>query len=207
MRLGLTGSFGSGKTTVSEMFRKKGFFVIDADEIAREVTTRGRKGFEAIVREFGEEYLTDEGKLDRKKLAHLVFNDSQSLKKLESIVHPLVRDKELELLRQHDREDLVVVSVPLMYEAGMDSDVDKVAVVAISPERRYERLQKQYGISREEIDRRLRNQMPQEEKIRKADYVIDNNGTEENTKKQVEHLIKKLLKKEEGNSYATEKKD
>ncbi|MBN1900650.1 dephospho-CoA kinase [Candidatus Sumerlaeota bacterium] len=192
MRIGLTGSFGSGKTTVSKFFEEMGAYVIDADVIAHEVTEIEREGYYAIIREYGNDFLNPDGSLNRKKLAERVFNDPKALAKLESILHPLVRKRERELLETHKDDPLVVLSVPLLLEKGMDVHVDKVAVVTINEEERYKRLIQNRGLTQEEIEQRLKNQMPQEEKIKRGDYIIDNSGAPGETREQVKALIKNL---------------
>lgn len=192
MRIGLTGSFGSGKTTISNFFREFGAYIIDADVIAHDVTKIGSEGYDVITREFGKEFLNADGTLNRKKLADYVFNNSKALAKLEGFVHPLVRKKELELLEIHKNDPLVVLSVPLLLEKGLEVYVDKVVVVSIKDQERYKRLTRNYGITREEIDQRLKNQMPQDEKIKRSDYIIDNSGNLEESKKQVKTLMKKI---------------
>lgn len=193
MRIGLTGSFGSGKTTISNFFGEFGAYIIDADVIAREVTKIGTEGHRAIVREFGKEYLNADESLNRKKLADYVFKDSKALAKLEGIIHPLVHKRELELLEMHKNDPLVVLSVPLLLEKGLEVHVDKVVVVTISDQERYKRLAQNYGLTSEEIDQRLKNQMPQDEKIKRSDYIIDNSGNPVESRKQVKALIKKFL--------------
>jgi len=195
MRLGLTGSFGCGKTAISNFLLERGAIIIDADTIAHEVTKPGTEGFHAIIGEFGKEYLSLDGTLDRKKLGQYVFSHPEALEKLEKIVHPLVRKRELMLLEEYKEAPLVVLSVPLLFEKGLEQYVDKVLVVTISDSKRYERLTKNYGITREEIDRRLKNQMPQEEKIKKADFIIDNSGSLAESGKQVDLLLENLFKR------------
>ena len=192
MRFGLTGSLGSGKTTVSRMLTEHGFRIIDADTIAHEVTEQDSEGYREIIEAFGEEYIGRDGSLDRRKLAHHVFSEPKELEKLESIVHPLVRKREMELLEKWKQEPLVILSVPLLFEKGLERYVDKVIVVKISEKERYDRIMKNYGLSRREIKERLQNQMPQEEKVLRADYIIDNSGSLEETRKQVEDLIRKI---------------
>jgi len=195
MKLGLTGSFGSGKSTTSNFLKDRRAIVIDADTLAHEETKPGTEGFKTILEEFGTEYLQSDGSLDRKKLGRYVFSHPQALDRLEKIVHPLVRKRELELLEEHKNEPLLVLSVPLLLEKGLEKYVDKVLVVTISESERYARLTKNYGLSREEIEKRLKNQMSQEEKIKRADYIIDNSGSLEQSRKQVDLLLKKLVQK------------
>jgi dephospho-CoA kinase len=194
MRIGLTGSFGSGKTTISNFFREFGAYIIDADVIAREVTKIGSDGYSAIIREFGKEFLNADESLNRKKLADYVFNDPKALASLEGIIHPLVRKRELELLEMHKNDPLVVLSAPLLLEKGLEVHVDKVVVVTISDQERYKRLRQNYGLTREKIDQRLKNQMPQDEKLKRGDYIIDNSGNPAESRKQVKTLIVKFSK-------------
>jgi len=195
MKLGLTGSFGSGKTTISNFLKDRGAVVIDADALAHEVTKPGSEGLNTITEQFGTEYVKSDGTLDRKKLGSYVFSHPEALDRLEKIIHPLVRKRELELLEQHKDKPLVVLSVPLLFEKGLEQYVDKVLVVSISESERYARLTKNYGLGREEIEKRLKNQMPQKEKIRRADYIIDNSGSLEQSRKQVDLLLEKLVQK------------
>lgn len=174
------------------MLKQHGVRIIDADKIAHEVTEQGTEGYQAIIETFGEEYVGKDGSLDRRKLAQHVFSQPRELKKLEAIVHPLVRQKEMHLLEKWKREPLVVLSVPLLFEKKMEKCVDKVIVVTISEEERIDRIMKNYGLRRTEIKERLQNQMPQEEKVRRADYIIDNSGSPEETRKQVEDLLNTL---------------
>ncbi len=192
MRLGLTGSFGSGKSTVADFIKERGVPVIDADEIAHEVTRKGSEGFRRIIEEFGRSHLTSEGKLNRKKLAAYVFSNPEALKRLEAIVHPLVRQRELALLKKYKNEPLVVLCVPLLFEKGLDAYVDKVAVVVVKEEVRYRRLTERYGFTPEQIKERLDDQMPQGEKVRRADFIIDNSGIFDETRRQVENLLREF---------------
>jgi len=195
MIVGLTGSFGSGKTTVTEYLKSRRIPVIDADEIAREVTAPGSPGMEMVLKAFGDDYRSADGGLDRKKLAHRVFSNPDDLKRLEEIIHPLVRERELALLEKYKNEPLVILSVPLLLEKGLDRYTDKILVVTISEEVRLSRLTKRHKMTREEITERLKSQMPQEEKARRADFIIDNSGTTQETQKRVDAVLKTLLEK------------
>jgi len=194
--LGLTGSYGSGKSTVSRIFTERGIRVIDADEIAIDATKPGTPGHDAILREFGEEFRAGDGSLDRRKLARHVFNNPANLKRLEEIVHPIVREREFALLRECANEPLAILSAPLLFEKGLDGHVDKTLLIVISEEERFKRLMKK-GMTRAEIQERLKNQMPQEEKAQKADYIIDNSKDIEQTKRQVENLLNNLIEKKD----------
>ncbi|PKO19612.1 dephospho-CoA kinase [candidate division BRC1 bacterium HGW-BRC1-1] len=190
--IGLTGSLGSGKTTVAHMFEKMGgAIVIDADAIARKVQEPGGSAFEEIVQAFGPEVVLPDGSgLDRRKLAAEVFSSVEKLARLNAIVHPRVREEEMRLLALHGGEKLVVLNVALLLENTMNELVDRVVVVTVSEAKRRERLFERSGMSPEEVERRLAAQMPQEEKVRRADDVIDNDSGLEATRQQVRDLLK-----------------
>lgn len=191
--LGLTGSLGSGKSFASSLFTLCHAKVICADELAREAVKKGTAAFEEIRRTFGDSVVAPDGNLDRQHLARIVFRDPPKRKKLESIVHPRVRERELELIGQYRGFPLVVLDVPLLYESGMDAFCHKVAVVTIGENQRFERLKRDRSMSRDEIEERLGAQMSQEEKARRADFLIDNSGTRQHTANQVNELLEKLF--------------
>ncbi len=192
MILGLTGSIGSGKSFVSECLRELGSTVIDADEIAREVTAPGTPALEEIAREFGRDVLTRDGALDRGTLARRVFSDPAALAKLEAIVHPRVRLREEALLLEYRDRPLVVLEVPLLFETGAEALCDAVLCVTVDEETRRARLVQDRGMTGDQIDQRLSRQMPEAEKARRADHVIDNSGSREATRKLVEKLYDRL---------------
>ncbi len=193
--VGLTGSFGSGKSVVARMFAALGAVIIDADEIAKEVVKPGTPAFQEIVQAFGREVLGDEqGALDRKRLAAMVFQDASKREVLNRIVHPRVRKRELELLSHYKDHPLVVLSVPLLFENNMEHLVDKVVVVVVNEAERMRRLtEQQEGLTSDEIQRRLQAQMPQEEKRKRANFVIDNSGSLEEAQAQVKQLAAMFL--------------
>lgn len=185
--LGLTGSFGSGKSTVAGMFEEMGVPVVDADQIAREVVDPGTPGLKRVVEAFGGGVLDGEGRLDRKRMAAVVFGNDEARRRLNSIIHPLVGEGMAKFLSTHADAPLVVLEIPLLLEGGRKAPVHKVVVVTSSEEARQRRLQAA-GFTPEEIAARLRTQMPQEEKITHADHVIRNDGELEATRRQVREL-------------------
>ena len=193
--LGLTGSIATGKSTVSRIFKKYGIPVIDADKIARDVVKKGSYGLKKIVDEFGKEYLNPDGTLNRKKLADLIFSNKEAKERLEKIIHPLVRRKEAEIIekiREKDKDIPIVVDVPLLIETGSYKNYDKIIVVYVPESIQIERLMKRDGLTYEEALNRVRNQMNIEEKIKFADYVIDNSGSIEDTEKQVVKILEEI---------------
>ena len=190
--IGLTGSFGSGKTTVAEMFRRAGAKIIDADAIARKVVEPGSPALKEIVQLVGDEILRPDGSLDRAALAEKIFRDETLRRKVNAIVHPRVREIELELLERWRDEPLVVLCVPLLLENRMENLVDHVVVVTVDEPRRFERLRRRDRLTDEQIAARLAAQMPEEEKVARADFVIDNSGSLEATERQVREILHRL---------------
>jgi dephospho-CoA kinase len=191
--LGLTGSPGSGKSTVARMISAlSGAPVIDADEIAHQVQRRGGPAFAGIVAEFGDEILGPDGEIDRHRLAQIVFGDPTRLARLNAIVHPKVRAEELRLIDENRNRPLVIFMVPLLFENGLEKLTDRVAVVVTQDALRRERLKRRSGWSDSEISARLAAQLPDAEKIKRADFVIDNSGSLEETERQVRELLSSL---------------
>lgn len=193
MILGLTGSLGSGKSTVARMFAELGgAAVIDADAITHEVQRPGGPAYDLIVQAFGTDILLPDGAIDRKKLASVVFSDEEKRRFLNSLVHPVVRTEELRLLSQYRNRDLVILMVPLLFENKMEHLADRTAVVTLDEESRRKRLWERSRMSDEEITQRLQSQMPDSEKISLADYVINNSGSLQETRDQVQQVIDQL---------------
>jgi len=176
LRVGLTGSIGVGKTFVASIFIELGCHVLDADLTAREVVMPGTPGLRAITHEFGEEILNTDGTLDRKRLGALIFADENRRQRLNHILHPFIIARQDEILREWEREDpkgIGIVDAALMIESGGYKRFDKLIVVHCRPEVQLERLMLRDKLSREEAERRINSQMPQEEKQKFADYLID----------------------------------
>lgn len=191
--IGVTGSFGSGKSAVAGMLGEMlNAEVIDADKLARQAVEPGQPALEEIQRRFGPGVIAPDGRLDRKALAEIVFNDRRALDDLNAIVHPRVREQWLERLRELGPERTAVLDIPLLFEAGLRNMVDRVVVVTISEAARFARL-KQRGFTEPEIIRRLGMQMPQARKAALADKVIDNAGPIERTRQQIETMTEYLL--------------
>src|SRR5690348_10500766 len=187
--IGLTGGVGSGKSTVAEMFRELGATVIDADEAAHAVYAPGTPGFDAVVREFGGEYVRD-GAIDRRRLGALVFNDGAALRRLNAIVHPLVREwMAARTVEAFDSgAEIVLQDVPLLYENDLEGLFSSVVLVYTPADVQLERLVEGRGLPRERAESMIAAQMPIDEKRRRAHHVIDNSGTVEETREQVEEV-------------------
>lgn len=183
LRAGLTGSIAVGKSFVSSVFAELGCHVLDADQTAREVVAHGSEGLRAIVAEFGGEVLRPDGALDRAKLGAIVFADETKRTRLNALLHPLIISAQDEWMRGRAAEDprgIGIVDAALMIETGSYRRFDKLIVVHCRSELQLERLVKRDGLTVAEAERRIAAQMPQEEKKRFADYLIDtSNGFEE----------------------------
>jgi dephospho-CoA kinase len=196
--VGLTGSIATGKSTVSEMFRRKGAEIIDADHIAREVVEPGTEGLARIVREFGPGMLDEEGKLNRERLGARIFQNPAEREKLNRLLHPLIVDSmraKTEKIKKEKDPDLLIWDVPLLIEGNLTQWVEAVILVYTPKEIQLERLMKRNALSKEEAEKRILAQMDIEEKKKYADYVIDNRGTLSETERQVDQLWKQLISK------------
>ena len=186
MRLiGLTGGIGSGKSTVSEMLRDLGVFVLDADEAARAVVEPGTPGFEQVLAAFGPRVVR-EGRLDRAALASTVFNDRAALDRLNAIVHPLVREwigNRLAEAAEQGRE-VVVQDIPLLFENGLEGLFESVILVHVPPELQVARAVAR-GVPEADVRARIANQLPIDAKVARSNFVIDNSGPVEATRTQV----------------------
>ena len=193
--VGLTGGVGSGKSTVAEMMRELGAEILDADEAAHAAYEPGTPGFAAVVREFGTDYVR-EGRIDRKHLGELVFRDPDARRRLNEIVHPLVREwMAARTAEAAVREaGLVVQVVPLLFESGLERLYSSIVLVYVAEELQAERLVRGRGVTPERAREMIAAQMPIEEKRRLAHHVIDNSGTIEETQAQVEQLWPALVR-------------
>jgi len=172
----MTGSIGVGKSFVASVFAELGCHVLDADLTAREVVLPGTPGLQAITREFGDDILNADGTLDRKRLGALIFADENRRQRLNHILHPFIIARQDEILREWEAEDpdgIGIVDAALMIESGGYKRFDKLIVVHCRPEVQLERLMLRNGLAHDEAQRRIAAQMPQEEKQKFADYLID----------------------------------
>jgi dephospho-CoA kinase len=193
--IGLTGNIGSGKSTVLRMLEQLGARIIDADALVREVMAEGTPVWQAIVETFGEGVLDQQGEIDRSGLGSLVFNDRDALTRLEAIVHPAVHERFTEIVRNSE-EHVVAVEAVKLIESGVHQEMSSLWLVTCPAEERLRRLVESRGISPEEIEDRLRAQMPEEQQAQWADVVIDNAGSLENTREQVEAEWEKIREKQ-----------
>ena len=194
--VGLTGGIATGKSTVSAMFAHLGARVVDADLLAREVVMPGQPAHAQIVKEFGPDVLEADGSVDRKRLGALVFADAQKRKRLEEITHPAIRVRQQRILSVYEEEafeGIVIWDAALLIEAGGATGMDRVVVVVADPAAELRRLVERDGFSEEEARGRMASQMPLAEKVKVADYVIDNSGSRAETERRVREVYRALL--------------
>ena len=194
MILGVTGGIATGKSSVTELFKAIGLPVVSADELAREVVHVGTETLQMITGRFGTNVLATDGTLDRDKLAQIIFADATARQDLNRIIHPAIaRLAEATLAGLVESGAThIIYEAPLLYEAGAESRVDKVLLVTAQPEVQKQRLMARDGIDIKTAASRIAAQMPLAEKIKRADFVVDNSGTPAETASQVRGLCQEL---------------
>ena len=185
--IGLTGSIGTGKSTVSTIFKQQGIAVVDADIGAREVVKPGTIGLKKIVKTFGKEILFSDGTLDRKKLGEIIFSDPFKRQKLDELLSDLIykwiiAEKQRQIV---EGQKMIVLDIPILFEGKYEKEVDKIIVVALTKQKQVEKIMKRDNITKKQANKKIKSQQSITSKILRADYVIDNNGTRENTEIQV----------------------
>jgi dephospho-CoA kinase len=191
MRVGVTGIFASGKGTVCEMFRELGAEVADTDIIARKIMEPGQEGLKQVIEKFGSGFINSDGTLERRGFANFVFGDNEKVKALNDITHPAI----LKIVLESTAGDRIyMVNTPLLFESGFNKYMDYNIVVTAGNDQVLARGSERDKITKEEIKERLKHQIPLNEKVKLADYIIDNSGSIEHTKRQVVDLWKILTK-------------
>lgn len=191
--IGLTGGIAAGVTLVAGMFRDLGAVVIEADRVAREVVAPGTEANRKILAAFGAELALPDGSIDRRRLGQIVFKDAAARRRLNTITHPEIRrriQEQVERLAAERPDAIVLVDIPLLLDtAARDAfELDGIIVVLATPEQQISRLIARDGLALEEAEQRLASQRPLAEKVTEADWVIDNTGSAEQTRRQVKNL-------------------
>lgn len=197
--IGLTGGVASGKSLVSEIWKKEGAYIIDADQIARDLVKPYSDSWKDIVNLFGREIVQENGHINRKRLASIIFSNPEKRELLNNILHPRIKEeiyKRINEIKNTDPQAIVVIDAPLLIERGEYYEVDKVVVVTSKEEDQIERIKLRNGLQKEEAKKIIDSQMPLSEKLKFADFVITNDGSIEEVRKKaidVFQEIKSLL--------------
>ncbi|RUL56408.1 dephospho-CoA kinase [Lysinibacillus antri] len=192
MIIGLTGSIASGKSTVAKMLKEYNIPIVDADLVARQVVEPGTETLRKIAEAFGADVISENGEMDRAKVGSIIFHDESKRKVLNDIIHPAIR---AEMLRQRDEyvtngEKTVIMDIPLLFESKLQHYVEKILVVSVDEETQLKRLMERNQLSEEDAKARIRSQLPLSVKEQGADAVINNNGTIEDAKIQLERILR-----------------
>ena len=196
LRVGLTGGIGSGKSTASNFFELFGSFVINADEDAKKILSSSETVQHELISEFGTDIIDVSGKINKAKLARVAFQDEDHQQRLNSVIHPYIYnsiDDHFNNVLKDGKFDIFIIDGALIFESGYDVHMDYIVVVTALLKNRMERALARQTLSREEILKRIELQWPEEEKVNLADFVIHNDGSEEDLKNNVKILIEKLI--------------
>lgn len=189
--IGLTGGIASGKSTVSNMLKEMNITVVDADVEARLAVDKGEPAYLKIIAEFGQDILLENGEIDRQKLGAIIFYQEEKRQLLNQIVHPEVRKRMLEKIQKasENQEEVIILDIPLLFESKLTFMVEKTILVYVDRETQLKRLRQRNQLSEADAQARVNSQMPLAEKVKLANAVIDNNGSIEETKKQLIEIL------------------
>ncbi|MFL3027104.1 MAG: dephospho-CoA kinase [Candidatus Neomarinimicrobiota bacterium] len=196
LRIGLTGGIGTGKSTASKILKEFGAFIFDADKEAKKILLSNETIKGELISEFGTDIMTGDGDLDNNKLARVAFQDQNHQLTLNTIVHPYVFkeiDKNFDKVQNSGKHDIFIVDAALIYESGADTHMDYVIVITALIKTRMERALARETLNREEILRRIDLQWPEEDKASLADFVIHNDGSEEDLRKNISEIYTELV--------------
>lgn len=187
---GLTGGIATGKSTVARLLQSRGFPVIDADQIAHQLTEKNQPGYQKIIKDFGRDILDKDQNIDRKKLAQIIFNDPAEKGKLESILHPLIQQQVKSLKADYESQNfpMCFYDVPLLFEKELESQFDAVILVYTQPEIQIQRLMTRNQLTLVEAQARIKNQSPMPDKIKKSQFCLDNSTNIQDLETQVDTL-------------------
>lgn len=194
--IGITGSIGTGKSSVAKVLRELGYQVLDADELAKKQLEIGESGYLKVLESFGKQLLNSDKTIDRSKLAKIVFNNRNELLKLENIIHPLIQ-KQIQIIKNESEkngEKILFYDVPLLFEKNMENLFDEIILVVAENEVQLQRIQKRNNWTEEEIKKRLESQMPLAQKKLKSKFIIENNGSQNDLRDQVLGVLPQILK-------------
>lgn len=190
--IGLTGGIASGKTTVSNYLKEEGYTVLDADEYSRKTTAKNGPAIPQIIEAFGADIVNSEGELDRKKLGSIIFNDADSRRTLNEIVHPLIREMMNSDEARFIKEGHVFLDIPLLFENGLDSRCDFVVTVFVDRDTQIKRLTARNDLNVEDAEARINSQMPLTDKVMRSKYRLDNSGNLDALYEQIDRFTEEL---------------
>lgn len=192
--LGLTGGIATGKSTADNFFKKRNIPIVDADQIAHELMSKGQASYETIVGHFGEKILAKSGEIDRQKLGAIVFGDKNQLKSLNELTHPLILNNMEEKIMQYQSKGipLVILDIPLLFEDNLVHYCDATLLITAPFQLELSRLMTRNNLNREDAQKRIASQMPLSEKEKLADYVIENAGTVTDLENNLSSLLEKI---------------
>lgn len=190
--IGLTGGIASGKTTVSDYLKAQGYTVLDADAYSRKTTAKNGPAIPAIKKAFGDDIVNAGGELDRKKLGNIIFNDADKRRELNAIVHPLIRDMMNADEQKFIEEGHVFLDIPLLFENGLNERCDFVVTVFVDRDTQIKRLTTRNDLTAGEAEARINSQMPLAEKVRRSEYILDNNGDLKSLYEQIDKFTEEL---------------
>lgn len=194
IKIGLTGGIGCGKSVVLALFEQYGVSIIDADKEAKQLMAKGGAMLQIVIDHFGKQYLLDSGELDRKKLRHFVFSNKQSLQQLEAITHPIIRRHLLALMDDVDKSSpYLMVDIPLLFEKGYQSLFDITIVVDCTLDQQYARVIKRDEVNYEHIQAVMNQQLSRDERLERADFIIDNSQDMQHLEREVEYFHQQFL--------------
>ncbi len=193
--IGITGGIASGKSTVTNYLLKLGYEVIDTDKISHQITNIDNEGYIAIVNHFGNDILNADLSINRKKLGDLIFNDDVKRQQLNNILHPIIKKETIKSIN-NSNNDIIFLDVPLLFESKFNLLCNYTVVVYVDYKTQLQRLINRDLMTKEDADLRIKSQMSYEEKIKKADFIIDNNADYQNTYLQIDKIIEKIRRKE-----------
>ena len=195
LKVGLTGGIGCGKSSVSELFSTWGAYIFDADSVAKEILKNNETAQGEMIAEFGTDILDGSGNIDKQKLARIAFQDENHQLRLNTIIHPYVFteiDSKFDIILSNKKHEIFVVDAALIYESGADTHMDYIIVVTSHLRLRTQRVMERGGLTREEFLSRLDLQWPDEDKVHMADFVIHNNGTENDLLEESQKVFDRL---------------
>jgi len=193
LKLAITGNIASGKSLIESFFQEEGIITLDTDVVVHNLLAENKDVIDQINNLFDVSVKNEKGIIDRKKVGKIVFNDKNKLRELEKIIHPKVKKLVEEFFENNKNEKIIVVSVPQLYETGWEKLFDRVLLVVANDSVRLDRLLNRNKLSQEEANQRISAQISQEEKIKKADYIIDNSKAVAKTRIQFNEILEKLL--------------